>query len=437
MYNTQLLSKNTLVCITSYNRKSQLLNLIDEVSLSGFDYVIFDDKSDFKLDDKRFIQNPTNLGKKGFYKIWNKMLDYCRSTRYENFIFLQDDMKNVKFPKILNELEAYYNQNFILHLLNDRRPKCWTIKNNQKYDLNYERIFWVDCIFATNRKTIQNLKISVDPKRWDKSENMSSGVGQYISKYIQRNNILTLRPYNSLANLYECDSKMHFIERERNTLKPVTTGIPIVVSMATIGDRPSISKTIESIKNQTIIPDYFYIYDNSKEDINLTDNGKFFSLLYFEDPVYFFTIDDDIYYPPTYIEDTLNKLILYNDSVVTYHGRKLKDSDLYYKGGHITYPYNKTLNQDTDIDVCGTGVTAFNTELINPTQIIFDKRHRQTDLIFSEILAERGIKIKCLSRQNTYLKSINNYKNSCYGTMMAKDQELGLISQKIYRLNNG
>ncbi len=94
-------------------------------------------------------------------------------------------------------------------------------------------------------------------------------------------------------------------------------------------------KTIDSIIDQV---DVVRLYLNNFIDVprefmhekieihigkDLRSSGKCFWAL--NENEYYFTIDDDLIYPPTYVEDMLKKLNTYDDDIVlSLHGKVLK-----------------------------------------------------------------------------------------------------------------
>ena len=154
----------------------------------------------------------------------------------------------------------------------------------------------------------------------------------------------------------------------------------IVVGLATFKGREEfLKKTIESLQGQV---DEINIYDN---EINpdLTDNGKFYFLQNYKEPIYYLSCEDDIIYPPTYAKDMV-KAINECKSIVTHHGRILKgQSNSYYKGGHTAFRCTHFVNKRRIIDVAGTGVTGFRTDYFNPTQLYKSEHKKMSDLIFS------------------------------------------------------
>lgn len=170
----------------------------------------------------------------------------------------------------------------------------------------------------------------------------------------------------------------------------------IVVGIATFDQRePYFKRAVDSIENQSVKPDEVIVYHNGLEEVDKTDNGKFYGLTLLNEPVYYFSIDDDIIYPHWYIEETLKK-IEEHQAIVTYHGRKLLGKGLNYYREHQGYPCLRTVDYEGEIDVAGTGVTAFRTDYFNPINIHNSSYMRMSDCVFSLEAAKQGKRIVML-----------------------------------------
>jgi len=90
-----------------------------------------------------------------------------------------------------------------------------------------------------------------------------------------------------------------------------------------------------------------------------------------------------------------------------------------------------------NIDVAGTGVVAFDTEIFSPREIYKSDKKRMSDLIFSLEAAKQKVPIKILRHQRGYLNQIEiDKKNSCY-YLEKDDQSVQIeIANQIYKLNN-
>jgi hypothetical protein len=141
---------------------------------------------------------------------------------------------------------------------------------------------------------------------------------------------------------------------------------------------------------------------------DLADNAKFYFTKYHNDGDIYFTIDDDIIYPPDYVSTTLLNLAKYPGSVITYHGRKLTEKECSYYHNHRQFYFDRPQSGDFEIDVAGTGVTAFMISG-NKFQNIHNSPHkRMSDLVFSYEMALKGVRIMCCGHDHQWLKPIPN-----------------------------
>ena len=210
----------------------------------------------------------------------------------------------------------------------------------------------------------------------------------------------------------------------------------IIVGIATMNSRKAqLVNAIRSLNEQTIKPDAIHIYNNDEEQHDFTDNAKFHALAKYNEPVYYFSCDDDIFYPNWYIQETIDKIEQYN-CIVTYHGRRLLGKGLNYYRGHYGYRCLGDVEDDTLIDVAGTGVTAFRTDYFNPTEIYRSEHKRMSDCVFSLEAAKQNKKIIVLShKKGDFIDLQADLETSCYGREFRKPVTQGKIADAIYKLN--
>lgn len=211
----------------------------------------------------------------------------------------------------------------------------------------------------------------------------------------------------------------------------------IIVGITTTGDRyESLKRTIHSLNNQTIKPDKIILYDNSINE-DLTDNGKFYGLKYCTDDDIYFTCDDDIYYPATYIERYLKYIDKYQ--FITIHGRLLLKNNLHqYYRGHEMWSCLRPHNEKKYIDVAGTGVSAYNLKYIDKDELfkymITNKLKMMSDCLVSFFIKEkysiRPFLIPNLEPVKD-LSKCNTTKHSCYSFYKSKGE-----SEQVKIINN-
>jgi hypothetical protein len=202
--------------IKNYERKDMLLSLLNEIK--GYDYTIFDDCSSFELNN--MVKTPYNYGKQEHWKLWNENLTYLRDKDYDLFVFIPSDLSEIDIKRIIRYAKKYENQTYIFNIVNDGRTMCWNNLKPIHQTSEYTRVFFSDCIFFTNRKTLQHIDLlqPIAKVRFLKNKHISSGVGQYLSLQFNKKKIPILHPKKSLAYHGEHESTMHYDERKNNPL---------------------------------------------------------------------------------------------------------------------------------------------------------------------------------------------------------------------------
>lgn len=216
----------------------------------------------------------------------------------------------------------------------------------------------------------------------------------------------------------------------------------IVIGIATFDDRQEqLVEAVKSLKNQTVQADEINIYNNSLEVTfggeDLTDNGKFYFLQNYDEPVYYLSCDDDIFYPPNYIERTINAIERYK-CIVTYHGRKLVGKNVDYYRGHKGFRCLGEVRETEIIDVAGTGVCGFRTDYYNPTEIYKSEYKRMADCVFSLEAAKQRKKIIILPHKEGWLRDLQApYETSCHAKERRHPVNQIKHANEIYDLNYG
>lgn len=133
--------------------------------------------------------------------------------------------------------------------------------------------------------------------------------------------------------------------------------------------REILVETLESLSSQvdavfvclneyTAIPDELSRFSNVHAfipDSDLKDAGKFAPEVQPNDTV--FTCDDDILYPPTYVQDTIENLetLGAKDTIVGYQGNTWKYKKQKAKYGWQSHLFKNALKKMTLVDILGTG----------------------------------------------------------------------------------
>ena len=205
---------------------------------------------------------------------------------------------------------------------------------------------------------------------------------------------------------------------------------PVCIGIATYdgkGRAKSLSQAVGSLMGYGAI---LYLYDNSQNLINTADNGKFYGLTKLDKPCYYFTCDDDLIYPKTYIKDMVDK-INEHSSICTHHGRILTREGIPYYKGHKTFRCLNEVSNDEQIDVPGTGCTAFDTEYFNPTELWKSPDLRMSDLLFGLEAAKQGKKIMVLKHQTGYIQHSThiNLKDTIWANEQGNNRQTEIADQ--------
>jgi hypothetical protein len=190
-----------------------------------------------------------------------------------------------------------------------------------------------------------------------------------------------------------------------------------IFNVATYKRDEFLFKTIESIYNQSDIINVLLnshieipkqLIDN-KINCFITDNsiGDGFKFLRLdESDGYYFTIDDDIIYPPNYSDYLIDSYNKYNGKyIVTLHGRSFLKFPItsYYRSQHVSYRCLGDVNKDTFVQFGGTGVMMFHTNLLKFSHKNILKPN-MADIWLSIFAREKNISIMCLKHDKNFLK---------------------------------
>lgn len=200
----------------------------------------------------------------------------------------------------------------------------------------------------------------------------------------------------------------------------------VVASLCSIPSRAdALEKTLRSIEKQV---DYLYLYldgyartpgfvyeldcevtvTHSRDVPNLRDNGKFYPLQNLNEDCYFFTMDDDIVYPPDYVNAMIKKLDFYEQAVaVGVHGVFLpENAERYFSGFRKSHHFKYGLESDMLVSNLGTGTVAFHTRYFSNLSVEDFSETGMSDIYFSIFCKNHGIPMICVARPDNWLLEV-------------------------------
>jgi hypothetical protein len=218
-----------------------------------------------------------------------------------------------------------------------------------------------------------------------------------------------------------------------------------IVNVASYNRIDSLVKSLESIIDQCDIinvslnshdgdiPEILY---HDKVNLMLSDNSlgdamKFYMLD--KSNGYYLTIDDDLIYPPNYVEYMIAKCKEYgNTKVITLHGRNFSSFPVpsYYKSATERYSCLHNVRQNVNVQFGGTGVMCFHTDLFK-LPIGYFIYPNMADVWIGKYCMENKIEILCVRHDSEYIK-YTNQNNTIFDTESKRDHLQTLVTNSIF-----
>lgn len=153
-------------------------------------------------------------GKKKFWLKFMYAFDICKKSDHDTFVFLQDDCLDLKLNDLQHIANTWSESEYVINLINDGRDECWRkhrmglkpipTENNTLIEVGF-----VDCIFMTNRKSIQLVDVPSVPNTWFDRPDKSSGVGANFTRQFRALGVPMLKPEKSFCFHGDHPSTMH------------------------------------------------------------------------------------------------------------------------------------------------------------------------------------------------------------------------------------
>jgi len=215
---------DTLIIVSSYERKEMLLSLLNKLGkqISIKDILIFDDQSSFKMPKEYlFLKLNEHYGKEFLWKKFRFIFEVIPKS-YKYYIFLPDDVE-IEYDFVEKSIEAWKS-------INDKRKICLSLltDNRTTYPnwtgvlpiVNCSTILtqWNDLCFICEAKFFDNVNIQpIKLKRFE-NPNISSGVGEQISIQLFKKQLNQYHVKETLVHHGNHDSKMHYEHRKKTPI---------------------------------------------------------------------------------------------------------------------------------------------------------------------------------------------------------------------------
>ena len=153
-------------------------------------------------------------------------------------------------------------------------------------------------------------------------------------------------------------------------------------------------------------------YVTSSDYGDMGDAGKFFWIDACEG--YYLTCDDDIVYPPDYVDTIVSGIKKYRHrAVVGFHASVFKDNFENFIKSRVSYKFGEENPSDVGVHVLGTGVCGFHSSTMDI------KRHQFRHPNMADTwLAEQGqvqqVPFICLAHDAKWLRDLQHYETSIY-----------------------
>lgn len=217
--------------------------------------------------------------------------------------------------------------------------------------------------------------------------------------------------------------------------------IPVVAALCSIPERaarlervvrdllPQVDELHVYLDRYAEVPAYLkqnadkVVVRTSKEHPGLRDNAKFLPLLGLTKPCYYLTLDDDLYYPPDYVNALLKKLQHYeNQVVVGVHGVLLPEYPTgYFSGFRRVLMFNHAQTADALVNNLGTGTVAFHSTALAGLDYRRFEHAGMVDLYLSAFCRQQGVPMVAIARHDDWVHEPDAPTQTLYDEFKADD----------------
>lgn len=412
--------------ITTYSRPTLCKSLVDAVKSMGDVYIVDDGSSDGYnwAKNHNYKRVKKNNGKQGYNKTVTLLWEMVKPHKdnYDYFVMIPDDfIPEPNFlKKAINTWSAISDKKKIcLNLYTDRgrygKP-CWTAFNPVVFS-EAIKTQWVDMCFLAEKTFFDALNWNVPEieLQWNKRPELSSGVGAWISRKLHKAGFSLWQTHTSLFTAVETNSVMNGKRKASDEL--INTIIPgrITAQIASVPERedmlrqvvaslrPQVDRIFVGLNNYDHTPDFLQEGEYIHLDNTTGDAAKFYGVENLQG--YFLSCDDDLVYPPGYVQYMINGLHKYG-AITTLHGKEYPRP---FRGVQSYIENVRCLRDafhDVVVDVPGTGVMCLHTDMIKVRYSDFQIKN-MADVWIAKLAHKQKVKIVALAHSANYLKYLN------------------------------
>lgn len=213
---------------------------------------------------------------------------------------------------------------------------------------------------------------------------------------------------------------------------------PVIIGIATFdgpGRRESLLESLESLAPQA---EMIHVYasdhtpvtpfENVYAHVNtasIGDAGKFYSFAMLEMGSYYcLTCDDDLIYPPDYVERMIEGIERYDrKAVCSFHGKAFTGKAYpWYRAQGERYPCLRTVDADAQITIPGTGVMGWHSSLLSVSMEDFPEPN-MADIWFGKKCNDLGIPRYALAHQEGWIQHADIDMDTTLWRVNKKDTE--------------
>ncbi|GAA4829630.1 hypothetical protein GCM10023354_05350 [Garicola koreensis] len=309
----------------------------------------------------------------------------------------------------------------------------------------YDRASIRDVKLPLYYNTMREGSLFADMVKWDGSHSIDQNPSPSRAEYARTfSELHTDVAPESLPEVFSFPRVRDALPVPCDMTKLPNPEIPVVVNVCSIPSRArSLRTVVESLAPQCDricvyldgyenTPPFLHEYGSqvkvrhSSEHPGLRDNGKFIEL----DRIvgegaecYYFTVDDDIHYPPDYVAHMLLKLKEYDESVVAgAHGVIMKRWPKgYFSDQRLVFSFTKGLERDKAVNLLGTGTMAFRSSVLSEFSLKWLENAGMADIYWAVICRNRQIPLVCVERHAGWMRDLGSSGETLYQEFRGRD----------------